>query len=214
MFKFLFKFSLKFLLLISRIFAFLMLGNIYTYNRLTAEAPIAQLTFTPVKNQEFNATIKLGDFCTEKDFTIYGDEFRIDARFLKWKAWATLFGADPLYRVERLSGRYADINDQNTKRSVSYQLNPATTFDFSHLFERYNDHLSFIDTDYGSSAYETMNTNSIFTVFRTQSGILIRTNERPAHDVMLTCSQSTSILKSSITKIDRGIASLVRAVKF
>lgn len=214
MLKLLFKFSFKLFLLISLVISFLLLGNVFTYSRLAEEEPIAQLTFANIKNQEFIATIRLGDFCKNRSYTIYGDEFRIDARFLKWKSWATLFGADPLYRVERLSGRYTDISDENLKPGYAYALNPITTYDISELFERYKSNLTFVDTYYGSSAYEVMKPDFIYTVFRTQSGILIRTTGPETKTELLKCSEKPSVLKTSFIKMDQGLASLIKPLNF
>ena len=106
---------LKLLFLVVFIVSFLVLGNLYTYKRFIAEKPIAQVSFTKVKFQEYDALLRLGDFCEENIYRLYGDQWRIDSHFLKWKSWATLFGLDAMYKLDRLTGRYANIDDENTK---------------------------------------------------------------------------------------------------
>ena len=44
-----------------------------------------------------------------RHFEVLGDEWQIDARVLKWRALGTLLGFDTVYRLERLSGRYGDV---------------------------------------------------------------------------------------------------------
>ena len=55
-------------------------------------------------------------------FVLSGDEWQLDARVLKWKGWANLFGLDAQYRLERVSGRYRDIEQERTGERTVYAL--------------------------------------------------------------------------------------------
>lgn len=213
MFKLIFRNILK-VILISFIFLlFLILGNLYTYKRLTDEEPIAQLAFTPINSQEFDASLRLGNFCEEENYKIYGDEWRIDAQFLKWKSWAALLGVNPLYRIERLSGRYSEIQDENSKHHSAHEIKPITTLNLSKLAENYDHKLPFVDTVYGSSVYEKMKAETIFTVFRTQSGILIREQTKSTTMHQNNCVKGKSVWKDTILKMDQSLASIVHSIK-
>ncbi|WP_447971390.1 hypothetical protein [Nitrospira sp. M1] len=192
---------------------FLVLGNIYTYSRLTHEKPIAQLTFTPVNVQEFAASLRLGDFCEQENYKIYGDEFRLDAQFLKWKSWATLFGFNAMYRIERLSGRYANIEDENTKIHIAHELKSSSTLNLSQYADRYNTKLLPVDTVYGSSAYKKMKPGVLFTLFRTQSGILIREQDLTTATEQSNCVSGQSLWKDTIVMLDQKITSLVHTIR-
>ena len=213
MFKYFAPKVLKLLLLIFVVLAFLVLGNLYTYKRLTAEKPIAQLTFTPVSNQEYDATLRLGDFCEVNTYRIYGDEWRIDSQFLKWKSWATLFGLNAMYRIDRLSGRYVNIDDENSKIHSAHDLKVLSTLDLSMLAERYNNKFPPVDTVYGSSAYEKMKLNTLYIVSMTQSGILIREKELTTNAQPDECISSKSQWKDTIVKLDNKLASFIRSIK-
>ncbi len=213
MFKFFATKILKLILLALLVLSFLVLGNLYTYRRLTSEKPIAQLTFTPISSQVFDATLQLGDFCEENIYRIYGDEWRIDSQFLKWNSWATLFGLNSMYRIDRLSGRYANIEDENTKTNSAHELSTSSTLDLSKLAEQYNNKFPPVDTVYGSSAYEKMQENILFTVFVTQSGILIRENFSATIPEKINCTPGKSIWKDTIVKLDQNLAKLVHSFK-
>ena len=213
MFKFFIPKVLKLVLLILLILGFLVLGNLYTYKRLTAEKPIAQLTFTPINNQVFDATLRLGDFCEENIYRIYGDEWRIDSQFLKWKSWATLFGLNSMYRIDRLSGRYASIEDENTKNHSAHELRTSSTLDLSKLAERYNNKFPPVDTVYGSSAYKKMQENILYTVFVTQSGILIRNQNTATIPEQNNCVAGKSKWKDIIVELDQKLAKVIYSFK-
>ncbi len=212
MFRFISRTVFKFTIIALIILSFLVLGNVYTYQRLTDEKPIVQLRFIPVQQQEFDALLRLGEQCEEKIYRLYGDEWRIDAQFLKWKSWTTLFGVDAMYRVDRLSGRYIDIEDENTQAHSAHELKQSSTIDLSQLAEQYDNKFPPIDTVYGSSAYEKMTPETIFTVYRTQSGIIIR--EHGQDKAEESCIDDESIWKNTILKMDQKLAALIHSIQW
>jgi hypothetical protein len=162
------------MLLLAAVIALLLAGNLYTYYRLSDEAPIAQLRFDAVGPQEYRAAVSWGDFCNSEYFTLYGDQWRLDARFLKWHSWANLIGLDAMYRLERLGGRYADVAAENSRRMVAYTLGADHGVDLVAMLDKYDGFLSPVDTLYGSSVYEEMSPGYLYRVFRSQSGLLVR----------------------------------------
>ena len=148
--------------------------NLHTFHRLTDEAPIAKLRFVELAPQRFSVELRSGDFCSVQHYELDGDEWRLDARFLKWKPLANLFGLDAMYRLDRLGGRYSDINEANTRKTVAYEIGKKPAIDLTdHLNDRW---LSWspVDTYFGSSVYETIDPAYEYTVFRSQSGLLVR----------------------------------------
>jgi hypothetical protein len=149
-------------------------SNLYTFHRLTDESPIAELRFRKTGSQEYEATIAYGDFCHPEKHLLYGDQWRMDAQFLKWRSWANLLGFDSMYRVERLAGRYLDVQDENSGRHLSHELYPEGQLDLLLMLDSYNGRLSPVDTLYGSSVYDVMQEDILYRVYRTQSGLLAR----------------------------------------
>ena len=97
-------------LLIGAVVVGLLAFNLHSFNRLTSEALIAKLRFSQIAAQEYQVELRTGDFCQPIYYQIYGDEWRVDARFLKWKPWANLIGMDAMYRLtgEEVFKEYAD----------------------------------------------------------------------------------------------------------
>jgi len=172
--KRIFLFPIVSLLLVTGIVAVLVASNLYTFYRLTDEAPIAELRFTATGPQEYLATIYYGDFCTPQQYALYGDQWRLDAQFLKWRPWANLFGFDSMYRIERLGGRYLDIRHENNGRKSGYQLYSSGLADLTAILAKYNGRFSPVDTVYGSSVYTEMDPGYVYVVYRGQSGLLVR----------------------------------------
>ncbi len=162
------------LLLLAGLFALMLAANLYTFYRLSDESPIAELKFVMTGDKQYEAIISYGDFCNPERYPLYGDQWRLDALFLKWRAWANLLGFDSLYRIERLGGRYRNIGSENSEPRHAHALHPQGGIDLVALLANYRGQFSPIDTLYGSSVYEDMNPDYVYRVYRSQSGLLVR----------------------------------------
>ena len=148
--------------------------NLHTYSRLTYEAPVAEVLFQKRSNQHFWAYVTLGR-PEAMIFDIWGDEWQLDARVLKWKGTALLLGSDTLYRLDRLSGRYRDIAQERTQpRSVYSLLEEGVGLDIWTLMQRYSRWVPWVDAVYGNAAYIPMADGARFVVSIGASGLVAR----------------------------------------
>lgn len=173
----------------------LAIAPFHIYQRLTDERPIAELYFEPIEPDVFKAQIALGNLCVYETYLVYGDEWRLDAAFLKWGNLPTLLGAEPLYRIDRLSGRYSAVADENTRPRLAHALAPEVVIDpfgFSGTGTGW-----LIDTVFGSSVYQPIDPALRYIVYRSPSGLLVR-NQRIA--------DFTSEGGQTAIVIDRGCA--------
>ncbi len=146
-------------------------GIFITYFRLTAEEPVARITFEEVGDQEYNAYLTLPGNDIPGKYVIYGDQWRIDAEFVKIKPWANILGVDSRYKLVRLEGRYQDIEDQNTRPHMAYDLGATRGIDIGKLVADWN---FLIDAEYGSSTFTDIEISNAYTVYKSQFGLLVR----------------------------------------
>ena len=151
--------------------------NLYSYDRLTYEKDIAELSFTQLGEQEFRVKITYTNQNKTDGFMINGDEWQIDARVIKWHGWAQLAGFNAQYRLQRLSGRYSDIDDELHKPRSVYSLEQKDNIDYWQLINNYKKWLPWIDAHYGSATYLPMSDKTTYTVSLTQSGLIARINK-------------------------------------
>lgn len=64
-----------------------------------------------------------------QSFELRGDEWRIDARVLKWRGLANIAGFDTVYRLERIGGRYRDIDSERGAPRTVHVLNQPARID-------------------------------------------------------------------------------------
>jgi len=153
---------------------FVVASNLYTYSRLTYEQPVADIIFKAVGDKQFQTTLVRNPSGDMQVFTVYGDEWQLDARVLKWRGWATLLGLDAQFRLERLSGRYIDIEQERNGRRTVYQLSDNPGID---LWTWSIDHpkwTPFVDAVYGSATFLPMADGARFRVTMSQTGLLAR----------------------------------------
>lgn len=170
----------------------LLLGlDIQTYSRLTYERPVATLALHRTGDNQFEATLAQADMVTpsfalgaaytppaSKIYPLKGDEWRVEARVLKWKSWTNMLGLDARYRLERLSGEYADTaQEQNGPRST-YDLRPANDADTLTRLSTRLHQARLVDTVYGSAALMPMVDGAQYSLAMTQTGLIAR----PAND--------------------------------
>jgi hypothetical protein len=148
--------------------------NLHTYARLTHEQPVAEIVFEGRGPQHYRATLTQMPGGEMQMFVLAGDEWQLDARVLKWKGWANLLGLDAQYRLERVGGRYQDIDQERNDERTVYALSENPGVDLWKLSTEYPRWLPFVDAVYGSATYLPMADGARYEVTIGQSGLIAR----------------------------------------
>jgi hypothetical protein len=162
------------LLLAAAALTFTVSLNLHTYARLTHEQPVAQIVFEARGPQRYVATLTQVPNGEMLNFVLAGDEWQLDARVLKWKGWANLIGLDAQYRLERVGGRYREIEQERHDERTVYPLSENPGVDLWTLSNQYPKWLPFVDAVYGSATYLPMADGAKYEVTMTQTGLVAR----------------------------------------
>jgi hypothetical protein len=163
--------------------AALIAANLSSYQRLTHEQAAGELQLSRVADRQFNAVLTYPDG-ERADFPLRGDEWQVDARVLKWHAFANLVGFDTAYRLERISGRYANIEDERSEPRTVYDLQTPGRIDAWELVHRYHSWVPWMDAVYGSATYLPMADGALYEIKVSQSGLLARPLNQAARDAV------------------------------
>lgn len=148
-------------------------SSLHTYKRLTAEQVAAKVTSRRLGDRQYMVTLEApGE--SPRSFQVLGDEWQIDARVMKWRPMATLAGFDTVYRLERLSGRYTDIEQERTAPRSVHGLSRAEPVDLWEAIRSYRSWLPMVDARYGSAAYVPMAPQAAYIVSVSSSGLVVR----------------------------------------
>jgi hypothetical protein len=173
------KISLLSLPLLLLLMLLLVSSWFYTYHSLTREALVAEISFEPAGDKRYLAKLVTGDHCRVEFYEVHGDQWRIEAQFIKWKYWANLLGLDGMYRLDRFEGRYQDVAEQNQRQKVAYALAQDSALDMVAVAEALGGFNFLFDTSYGSSTYHMIDTRQLYRVYRTQTGLITRLEAKP-----------------------------------
>jgi hypothetical protein len=149
-------------------FIAMLLFNIQSYIQLTKEQLLADIVVE--ENASGFPSLHLTINGVHKVYPLSADEWRLDARFIKWKPWVVLIGKDPVVRLESLSGR----NNEAGERLVqSYNLHEDFEI-IDKIIMNLSNHFGMIDTMYGSSVYMPLETGARYQVSANHAGLIAR----------------------------------------
>ncbi|HEV2111436.1 MAG TPA: cation/multidrug efflux pump [Gammaproteobacteria bacterium] len=163
-------------LLLCFVFAFFaaVAMDLRTYLRLSYEQPVATLSFSALGPQAFRVTLTDANGAI-RNAELRGDDWQLDARVLKWKGLATVLGLDPLYRLERLEGRYRNAAQESHDYHSVLELSAGGRgLDLWSLAQDHAGWLPWVDASYGSATYLPMADGAQYSVSLSPTGLLAR----------------------------------------
>lgn len=157
---------------------FLLLLNLYTYHVLTSEIPIARVEIGILTDKGTDIILTTPD--ERRTLRIDAKEWQLDARFLKWKAWANLLGKEPLVRLESFYERIP-----NKTGAIPSRIDLVGDSNFLvDLGGALSEWLGMIDTYYGSSVYMPVKPGAVYNVTASVSGLVVRADNRNAQQAV------------------------------
>jgi len=145
---------------------------LHSYRSLHADVPVAQIALRQIAPQRFSATLT-PDAGDSRTVELQGDQWEVDARVVRWQLPARLAGVPPLYRLERISGRYLDIQKEREATRSLFDLTDAGQLDLWTLKRQFPQWLPFVDADFGSGAYLPMVDGGSFDLLLSPDGGLV-----------------------------------------
>ncbi|MFP3949364.1 MAG: hypothetical protein ACLFWG_11615 [Longimicrobiales bacterium] len=143
------------------------------YRALTAEELAATVTTVPTGARTFQAFVEFPDG-RDTTLNVAGDQVLVDAHILKWHPLANILGLHTWYELDRLTGRYAGIEDERARPRTVHSLGEAKPADLFHLARRYSLLATVVDAEYGSATYIEVERPARFEVRVSTTGLLIR----------------------------------------
>jgi len=145
----------------------------FGYGRLVDEQIVSQIEFSQSAPGEYVARLMIAGE-PDRLLPLRGDEWQMDARVVNWKPPATLLGLDPIYQLERLSGRYSDVDDEMSERRTVHALSEDLTLDVWRVARRFPILMPGVDAYYGTATYVPMTDGARFEVTLTRTALIAR----------------------------------------
>jgi len=157
-------------LIVAIVFLFLSLIDLWSYQQLNSEKLISTVSIYQLDKQEFDLTL-INAKGEEQRFKIKGDQWQLDARLLIWKGPINALAGSPLYRLERLSGRYLTLEQERSAQRTVYELSNSAGLD---IWQWFNKHGFWIDAQFGSAVYLPLSNGAVYAVNLSAKGLVAR----------------------------------------
>ncbi|GAA0541935.1 hypothetical protein FHS83_000204 [Rhizomicrobium palustre] len=160
--------------------------NLQSYQRLTYEVPLAQVSVhvvNPALKIYTVAVTRLDGTNRVQNCTLQGDSWEVGGRFQKWKPWANEIGLDATYTLDQITNRYNSAAEGNGKRITACDLQSQPS-EVSKVLPRVVSnwilaHMMVKQREFGSASYMPLVDGAKYTVIATQFGF----NAEPANAI-------------------------------
>jgi len=153
------------------------------YERLTDEQLVGVIEFSRSAPEEYTARLMI-DGQVDRLLALRGDEWQLDARVVTWKPPATILGLEPVYQLERLSGRYSSVDRERSEQRTVHGLAEERPLDLWSLARKFPRITPGMDAFYGTATYLPMADGARFRVTLSRDALIARPINDPAREAV------------------------------
>ena len=161
----------------------LLILSYVSYARLVEEQLVSRIEFRRLADNEFEARLMIPEEI-DRFFVLRGDEWQIDARIVTWQPPMTILGLDPIYRLDRLSGRYTDIESERMETRTVHSLAEALPADVWDVARRFPALTPGIDAHYGTATFVPMADGARYEVSMSRDALIARPANEKAREAL------------------------------
>ena len=114
----------------------------------------------------------------DRFFILRGDEWQMDAKILTWQPPLTILGLEPIYQLDRLSGRFGEIDRERSETRTVHALDTRLPTDAWRIARRFPLLTPGIDAHYGTATFVPMVDGARYDVSLSRDALIAR----PAND--------------------------------
>jgi hypothetical protein len=155
------------------------------YRALTREEVAAVVMTRPTGPAQFVATFTFPDGRREL-YELTGDAIYVDAHIVKWAPLANILGLHTAYQLDRVSGRYDRLEEEQTKPRRTFALSRPNPVDMFQLARSLAFLGRVVDTEYGSATFISARGPAALELRVSTSGLLFRPVAPMAQDLLST----------------------------
>ncbi len=148
---------------------------VQTYLGLTGDMRVAQVRAHELQNSPHQMSVELilydnnGHQTSDQFYSVLGDEWMLQADFIKFPTWMNVLGFHSGYKLTRLEGIYQDRNLESNAKHTVVDLNGGEDNFFKTIRDQKFWFSPFVDAYYGNAAFEPA--DGAYDVFASQTGL-------------------------------------------
>jgi hypothetical protein len=151
---------------------------VQSYLGLTGNIRVAQVRAEPVANVAHEMSVELilydsnGHQLSDKTYMLLGDEWMLQADFIKFPTWLNVIGFHSGYKLVRLEGMYQDPNLESNAKHTVVELNGGEDGFFTTMRTQSFWFSPFVDAYYGNAAFAPA--GATYNVYASQDGLIAK----------------------------------------
>ncbi len=152
--------------------------DVYSYRNLAEEQKIARVVITQrqkssQKPTHYNLNLIIPDQGS-LNFAMLGDQWQLEARVLRWNLTFARLGVANLIRLDRLSNRFSDIEDQRSQEKLYYRIPNAAIWDTWPVLQHAEFLRKWVEVDYGNAVYAPLRDGAAYNIYLGRSGLFLQ----------------------------------------
>ncbi len=166
--------------------------DLRSYTSLSDETAIAVVFVEELGPQQYRLTLTSADSEpgeAAKVFDLLGDLWQLDARVITWKGPFRALTMEPVYRFDRLSGRYLSLEQERSAERSVFAVRQSSLGGsgigvdlWQWLHE--NSWFPWVDANYGAATYMPLRNGAEYEVTLSNRGMLARPMNAAAVDAV------------------------------
>lgn len=125
----------------------------WSYDSLIPGQLVSTIEFRRLASHQYQARL-VAPGRDDRFFNLDGDEWQIDARIINWHRPLTELRIAPVYKLERLSARYSEVDIEQTELRSVHLMSAPILLDMWTISRRFQ--LPGVDADYAAATYLPM----------------------------------------------------------
>ncbi|HLH62119.1 MAG TPA: hypothetical protein VKV20_10590 [Ktedonobacteraceae bacterium] len=158
---------------------------VQSYLGYTSDIKVAEVKAHMISNVPHQMDLELilynqdGRVTSDQYYSVLGDEWMLQADFIKFPPWMNILGFHAGYKLTRLEGSYQDANLERNSKHTVVELNGGEDNFFKTMQSNRQWFSPFVDAYYGNAVFEPG--NGTFDVYASQTGLYAKqTSNIPA----------------------------------
>lgn len=152
--------------------------DIFTYSQTKPNQPAVTITTYELGNQNYDVSL-VGENGQERRYVVKGDQWQLDVRLLRWNGPFASLGAEPVYRLDRLSGRYLSLEQERTDERTVHSLDDSNSW--IDVWKGLKDVGFWLKPEFGSAVFMPLANGATFAVTIDGEGV----NAEPLNNVAI-----------------------------
>jgi hypothetical protein len=151
-----------------------------SYGHTDKDLLIARVEFAEIDVQQYVAMVHVGH--STRHYELKGDQWQIDARVLTWRGF---FAPAASFRLNRIGGRYTDIEDETSLPRSLYDISHNQSYvDIWTIIQSNSWLRGWVRADQGNSVYMPMADKALYSISLGQHGLIARAENTAAQQAI------------------------------